>query len=94
MKTEQNRTGRAGRPESLTTSARWIAKGRLLVPHAVAGLLRAQAFRYWQVVLVIAGLVVQAVLTMLMWQLIDLSVSLMEVWAELARKHLEIVLAD
>jgi hypothetical protein len=44
--------------------------------------------------LVISGLVVQVVLTLLMWQLVDLTVSLMEVWAELARKHLEIVLSE
>jgi hypothetical protein len=37
--------------------------------------------------------VVQVVLTVMMWQLVDLTVSLMEVWAELARKHLEIVLS-
>jgi len=35
---------------------------------------------------------VQAVLTVLMWQLVDLSISLFEVWAELARKHLELTL--
>jgi hypothetical protein len=44
-------------------------------------------------VLVLVGFLVQVVLTVLMWQLVDLSISLMEVWAELARKHLEIVLS-
>jgi hypothetical protein len=39
------------------------------------------------------GLVVQVALTLMVWQLVDLTVSLMEVWAELARKHLEIVLS-
>jgi hypothetical protein len=42
---------------------------------------------------VLVGFLVQVVLTVLMWQLVDLSISLMEVWAELARKHLEIVLS-
>jgi hypothetical protein len=37
--------------------------------------------------------VVQVVLTVMVWQLVDLSISLMEVWAELARKHLELTLS-
>jgi hypothetical protein len=32
------------------------------------------------------------VLTVMMWQLVDLTISLMEVWAELARKHLELLM--
>lgn len=52
----------------------------------------------WRRVLVIGGavvgLVVQMVLIQLAWELWDLSVSLMEVWAELARKHLEIMLSE
>lgn len=51
------------------------------------------ARQYWRVVLVLVGFVVQMVLVVLMWQLVDLSIGLMEVWAELARKHLEIVLS-
>lgn len=46
----------------------------------------------WRLVLVLTGFVVQGVLTWMMWQLVDLSISLMEVWAELARKHLELTL--
>lgn len=42
--------------------------------------------------LLIVGLVVQLVLVWLAGYLIDLSVSLMELWAELARKHLELTL--
>lgn len=38
------------------------------------------------------GLVLQLVLTLVVMELIDLSISLMELWAELARKHLEITL--
>lgn len=41
----------------------------------------------------VVGLVAQMLLLQLGWQLWDLSVSLMEVWAELARKHLEITLS-
>lgn len=38
----------------------------------------------------VVGLVAQMFLLTLAWELWDLSVSLMEVWAELARKHLEL----
>jgi hypothetical protein len=40
------------------------------------------------------GLVVQVVLVWLAGLLVDLSLSLMELWVELARKHLEIVLSE
>lgn len=42
--------------------------------------------------LVLVGLVVQAVLLLTVAYLVDLAVSLMELWAVLARKHLEITL--
>lgn len=42
--------------------------------------------------LVLVGLVGQAALLLTAAYLIDLAVSLMELWAELARKHLEITL--
>lgn len=52
---------------------------------------------HWRRVVVVAGgvvgLVAQMLLLSLAWELWDLSVSLMEVWAELARKHLEITLS-
>jgi hypothetical protein len=35
---------------------------------------------------------VQLVLVFLVWYLIDLAIALMEVWAELAAKHLELTL--
>jgi hypothetical protein len=38
------------------------------------------------------GLVVQGALILTAAYLVDLSVSLMELWADLARKHLEITL--
>jgi hypothetical protein len=34
----------------------------------------------------------QMVLLVLVWQVIDLCILLMEVWAELAKKHLELTL--
>jgi len=43
--------------------------------------------------LLLLGFAVQFIVIAVCYQLVDLSVSLMEVWAELARKHLEITLA-
>lgn len=43
-------------------------------------------------VLLLVGLVLQGALVLLAGYLIDLSISLMELWAELARKHLELTL--
>lgn len=47
----------------------------------------------WALLLMLVGLVVQAILVSLLYELVDLCISLFEVWAELARKHLEIVLS-
>lgn len=44
------------------------------------------------VLLVLLGFLGELVLMYLVWQLVDLTISLMEVWAELARKHLELTL--
>lgn len=43
-------------------------------------------------VLVAVGLSCQFALLWMAWELLDLVLSVMEVWAELARKHLEITL--
>jgi hypothetical protein len=40
----------------------------------------------------VVGALMQVVLVLLVWYLVDLCISLMEVWAELAAKHLEITL--
>lgn len=44
------------------------------------------------VAVIVTALVLQAVLIYVAGELIDLSISLMELWAELARKHLELTL--
>lgn len=44
----------------------------------------------WLMLLV--GIVVQVIVVALVYELVDLTISLMEVWAELARKHLELTL--
>jgi hypothetical protein len=77
----------------LTNPRRVIGRTLTTSPRAVGVFLWAFTARHWRVGLLLVGLVVQAVLTVLMWQLVDLTISLMEVWAELARKHLEIVLS-
>lgn len=76
----------AGQLAQLLSTAR-VALARL------RGLSSSQVVRQgvaWVVLLV--GLVVQVLLLWLAGYLIDLAISLMELWAELARKHLEITL--
>jgi hypothetical protein len=68
---------------------RWLV-GRLNVP------LRAGRRRLPWRRLILGGAVVltlaaEAVMLVVLAEMIDLAISLMEVWAELARKHLELV---
>jgi hypothetical protein len=73
--------------------SRWtLARDRNSAPpRAARSFVRLGAFP-WRIALVLVGFLVQVVLTLLMWELVDLTLSLMEVWAELARKHLELTL--
>lgn len=48
-------------------------------------------FLLWLVLLV--GAVVQVIVVGMVYGLVDLCISLMEVWTELARKHLEITMS-
>ena len=48
--------------------------------------------RHLPLIVFCLSLVVQAVLIWLLGELVDLCISLMELWAELARKHLELTL--
>jgi hypothetical protein len=67
--------------------------GRLLVLR-VAGLFHPQRRRAVAAyLLLVLGLVVQMVLLLVAAYLCDLALSLMELWAALARKHLEITLS-
>jgi hypothetical protein len=68
-------------------------KGPGTVPHGARAFLCLPWHRVLVVIGGVVGLVAQMLLLQLGWQLWDLSVSLMEVWAELARKHLEITLS-
>lgn len=70
---------------------------RAVVGRLIDGVARRPALtRRRQLVLAVAGVVLslllQSLLLWLLYQAIDLSISLMEVWTELAAKHLEITL--
>lgn len=87
---EQDRTAERGQGTVYTrTLARRLA---CWFPHFARRFVRLAA-SYWRVLLLLVGILVQVVLTVLMWQLVDLCIALMEVWAELARKHLELTLS-
>jgi len=61
-------------------------------PTAVRAFVRLDWKRGVLWLMVLVGFVVQVIVVALVYQLVDLSISLMEIWAELARKHLEIIL--
>lgn len=69
----------------------WRMVGRLLSPDSRWPAIR----RHWRRILVwtavVASLVVQAVMLWILGELVDLCIALMEVWTELAYKHLELV---
>jgi len=69
---------------------RWIV-GRLNVPLR-AGRRRLPWRRLFLFGAVVLTLIIEAVMLVALAQLVDLSISLMELWAELAAKHLEITL--
>ena len=60
-------------------------------PHRLSG--RRGFGRRAAPALLLLGAVCQLVLLVLVGQLVELCIDLMEVWAELARKHLEITLS-
>lgn len=67
--------------------------GRPLVQR-VAGLFHSPRARAMSVhVLLLVALLSQAVALLVLGYLVDLSISLFELWADLARKHLEITMS-
>jgi hypothetical protein len=60
--------------------------------HAVALLMRIARSPWTRVVVLVLLTMFQLVLLWLLGQLVELCILLMEVWAELAKKHLEITL--
>ena len=93
MKQGTDRVRYRARKSAFQLVTRGLAKGRRgLTPYVPA--FRALWRRVpWQLLVLLVGLVVQGALIVLVWQLVDLCVSLMEVWLELARKHLEVTLS-
>lgn len=90
---------RPAEPSDGSLSPSWKAwRGLLYVAARVAlarlrGLFSSQHGRRLVAYLaLVLGLVVQVVMVLTAAYLVDLSISLMELWAELARKHLEITL--
>ena len=67
---------------------REIASGQHFLPQAVLAIRALWRRVPWQRLLLCLGLVVQAGLLWLMWQLIELIIDLFEVWALLARHSL------
>lgn len=65
----------------------------ILPPRGLRPFVRLGWKRFVLAVVLLAGLAGELVLMFLVWQLVDLTLDLMEVWAELARKHLEITLS-
>lgn len=92
MSTERGGTPRRAVPERLSRPQPSERVARLLPPGRIGPFVRQR----WRVIsmwfLLSVGLVVQVVVIALVYELVDLTISLMEVWAELARKHLEITL--
>jgi hypothetical protein len=73
----------------------WQRTARMLSPtvaRAVAVSKSPHARQLAAIVLLVAGLLLQLLLVLVVAYLIDLSISLMDLWVELARKHLEITL--
>ena len=82
-------------PSRLLAAATELAKGRHLTPMLVPASRALGRFlldRAAVAVLVLVGIVAQVVLMVLMWQLVDITLGIAELWLDLARKHLEITL--
>lgn len=73
----------------------WQRWARVIVPRLTRALVLARHPLVRAVVvriLLLLGLVVQVIMLLVLAYMIDLCLSLMELWADLARKHLELTL--
>jgi len=71
----------------------WFGVARRLLAQGSCGLSKRRPRpKTIAVVSLVLGFLVNVILVCLVWYLIDLVILLMEVWAELAAKHLEITL--
>jgi hypothetical protein len=71
---------------------KWSEAGGQLLAQLVALLRSPRLARLVHGLLLVVGIVMQGALLLTAAYLVDLAVSLMELWTELARKHLEITL--
>jgi hypothetical protein len=89
MKRERNPTA----PEALLRITALLggtlARGRHLFPKAVPAFRALYRRVPWQLLLLCLGLVVQAGLAFLVWQLVELCISLFEAWVMLARYSID-----
>ena len=76
----------------LPSHDRELAKAGHPAPRGIRPFVRRPWGRIGLWLMLLVGAVVQLVVVALVYQLVDLSISLMELWTELARKHLEIIL--
>jgi hypothetical protein len=82
------RAGNAGSPWT-----RWVARGTAcLTPWGVRSLVHVRWALVAPWLLLSVGFAVQLVVVGMVYELVDLCISLAELWTELARKHLEITL--
>jgi Na+/H+ antiporter NhaD/arsenite permease-like protein len=70
-----------------------VSKGPARTPISRRPFVRLLAGLPWRIILLALGLVVQVGLLWLAGEILDLYVSAVELWAELARKHLELTLS-
>jgi len=80
---------------SLVEQTFWRYWARVVVPRLTRALVLARHPLVRIIVariLLLLGLVVQVVLLLVLAYMIDLALSLMELWAELARKHMELTM--
>ena len=92
MKSGEEPTGSGSRHTDPTRQQASERVAGLFPPWRSRPFVRLHWKRISVVLLVLLGFLGELVLRYLVWQLVDLTISLMEVWAELARKHLELTL--
>jgi len=92
MKGMQDGSPRGSKPPSDALGAAINRVASRLPPRRGWPLVRVPWTRVATWLLLLLGFAVQLVVIEAVFELVDLSISLMELWAELARKHLEITL--
>lgn len=92
MDNRRNASGRESQKPSCGLAGWRTRVPGFLAPKGLRAFVRLHRSLVATWLLLLLGLTVQLVVVSLVWTLVDLTISLMEVWAELARKHLELTL--